>query len=551
MSGSDSGKSPPRLEGKQDSLLTESPSGNEVFPTSHDVNLPQVIALQSLLSQFSNVKVRADFVNGRLGPNTNPNLLVKIDQLRCTLCPQWPNGGRKEFSSTSLAAANHVTKLLNDSEDIFSIEPDNEDDQFTYHEWHQTLDYIASSKYWTRVPSDQRCAHLMNPTEKTSPPSNRAGSVDSLTEALCNLKKEGTINNEKKSDKEETKIKKKKSQKVEEIVISSSGSSSQSQSSSQADGTSDDDKGATSKPRHRRRVDRREIITPPIFRVSAGISLKDSLETFEEYFNNKYKGNTYDKSQKLQDFLEDELLTVYLARGGRSVKFEHMKKYLLAHYKKQKIGTKSYWRKKLEELEPKDDESLDIYGMRLLEVARLAFPSSNKECATKVRERFLRAIPSTITAKILDTERTLKASSKGKTKHLIFDSLMTMARDIQKESNIKQTPSTPIPVMWSGGNRAEDTKAAFNFPSRTFQSSSPRKKFNSPQQRPQDNAGCSHCGSSTHNIDQCWRAAGLCLICGGKHAMENCPKYNPNFCYNRKAGEFSGNVKVPRTPGSP
>ena len=39
---------------------------------------------------------------------------------------------------------------------------------------------------------------------------------------------------------------------------------------------------------------------------------------------------------------------------------------------------------------------------------------------------------------------------------------------------------------------------------------------------------CSYCKRVGHQRKECWRAAHLCLICGGQHNMEKCHKYDPN-----------------------
>ena len=56
--------------------------------TNHDYHA-RTIMLQSLLLQFNVVKVRADFANGKFGPQVEPHWLQLIDDLRCTLMPRW------------------------------------------------------------------------------------------------------------------------------------------------------------------------------------------------------------------------------------------------------------------------------------------------------------------------------------------------------------------------------------------------------------------------------------------------------------------------------
>ena len=84
-------------------------------------------------------------------------------------------------------------------------------------------------------------------------------------------------------------------------------------------------------------------------------------------------------------FLSDDLLKVYEVKGGRKLKYNTMKQELLNYYKKQKIGGTSYWRKQLREATLKDDEGYDIFGMRITELASLAYPKYKKESAFQLR----------------------------------------------------------------------------------------------------------------------------------------------------------------------
>ena len=77
------------------------------------------------------------------------------------------------------------------------------------------------------------------------------------------------------------------------------------------------------------------------------MNLKDYLSTFESFFTSKFKGSSYDQTQKLAEFISGDLLTVFNARGGIKLKYNDMKAQLLDYYKKQKVGSKSYWKKQL------------------------------------------------------------------------------------------------------------------------------------------------------------------------------------------------------------
>ena len=99
------------------------------------------------------------------------------------------------------------------------------------------------------------------------------------------------------------------------------------------------------------------------------MTLSEYLQIYERYFICKYNGTEYDKTQELEKFLNGELQTVYKIRGGRKLKYKEMKKELLAWFKKQKIGGRAYWQDKFMKAEAEDD-ALDLYGLRLKEMAQ-------------------------------------------------------------------------------------------------------------------------------------------------------------------------------------
>ena len=122
-----------------------------------------------------------------------------------------------------------------------------------------------------------------------------------------------------------------------------------------------------------------------------------------------------------------------------------MKEKLLSFYRTLKVKGKSYWKSQLFTSTLNNGEALDLYGIRLLGIAELAFPQSKKEYANQVRCKFLDSIPRTISTRILEAERAMKTFSGGKAKYLSFTSMMEMAKELQEEC----PPVTVQTVMWS------------------------------------------------------------------------------------------------------
>ena len=253
---------------------------------------------------------------------------------------------------------------------------------------------------------------------------------------------------------------------------------------------------------------------------------------YEKYFDKKYGGDNYEKNQVLASFLKDELLQIYEIKGGLRVKYGKMRKYLLAYYQEKKIGTRKYWKAQLEDMAPEVDEGYDMFGLRLLGVAKRAY-ASRGEAAEEVRKPYLRRMPAHIKAKIADAE--LLNAAQGRGNHLPFKSLMMIARKSQIEQAATKTVMFAHTVEEDEGTAVErdhDTKTRFfKKQTRASQKTRPNTKPWSPTARksPDRNIQCFHCGNKGHKRDECWIRQGRCRICGGQHEMEKCPRYDPDY----------------------
>ena len=214
-----------------------------------------------------------------------------------------------------------------------------------------------------------------------------------------------------------------------------------------------------------------------------------------------------------------------------------MKKELLVWYKKQRIGGVTYWQDKFEEAQPEIGEALDMYGLRLIELAHLAYRKSESEREKKLKKHFVETIGPVIAEKVKDADRLVRAA-KGR-KGLSFSEMTAMGRELQKEEGKKvsfvrhQTHSSSFcpDVASSQGSRASFTGLPRSDPQRTFVS---RRSNRSPSQASHASSRssgktCFYCKKPGHIKSECWRASGLCLICGKQHQMVDCSKYNPNF----------------------
>ena len=491
-----------------------------------DYNAEKMIALSSLLQQFVSVKVRGDLLSGQFGPSVNPDILHMIDEIRCILMPRWQAGGIAANMPRSSQALNHFKKLVSNSSELFWI-PNTPSKVMTYEEWMSLLDLIGKNGYWSRVAPADRCTHLVQ--DQYEQPPIKSDSVKSGKFPLqIGVKKMSKTSSRKR---------------VEEIVLSSDSSDTSSTEPGSSTDTSSSERGSSSSHsgsrrkhrRHKRRIsDSRKVVTPPLFKMDGKTSLEDYLRTFEEYFQKKFKGNSYDQTQMLSSFLTGELLKVYEIRGGRKLKYRKMKDELVKYYKDKKIGSRSYWKKQLESAALQVDETFDLYGMRLVELANLAYPKDKKDCATQVRKQFLKALPPYIVTKITDAERASNAPT-GSRKHLAFKAIVNIARDLQN------TGVRPKTIMWaSGAFEASDEAPKSNANSQSQRNSS---QYKSNRDRSFGRTECSYCRKPGHSKPDCWRAAHLCLICGGNHFIEKCPKYDVNHRSRSQTRKFQNHME--------
>ena len=543
------------------------------FPLGEDSHvdtgmLPQVIQCVSLLNQFANPKVRADLVNGEFGGKIDCNILPMLDELRWTLLPQWQGSPLGQVPLNCVSASVHMQKLCLQGSDKFQQDAEESLGTLTYSNWFDVLSDISRSQYWSRTTMDKRCTHILDGKSDLIHQEDQKPVFPQ--KPLLQMRKRSSLG----------RVTRGKSRKVEEVVLSSTSSSSL----STEDSSSSCESSATSSSgddRHtRRRKDKREVVTPPPFLMDGKQQLKDYLATYESYFSSKFRGNSYDKCQQLEAFLTGDLLNVYKVCGGRRLKYRQMKERLLSYYKKQKIGGKTYWKKQFDGATPNFNESLDLFGIRLKELAEMAFPKSTKECAEHLRKHFLTNIPTRTYEKILELEKGMKATSGGKKKRFNFATIMQLAVDL-----MPQTPNPPS-IMWadklqtydgpqkSGSYKGQERPYSVEFnsqrdsrnlgaeggnlsrPARSYWSpnhrnrpqnerrwsprspesyrNEPRKGWSSkPQQRKSGEMNregpCNFCGRNNHQEENCWRANNSCLICGRGHSMKDCSHYNPRF----------------------
>ena len=135
-----------------------------VEPSKID-ELMQIITIQSLLAQFAHPQVRAELLIGHFWLNVNPNILPAIDNLWWTHLPHWLGHGFGAGSPRSEMAAHHLYKLIHKSKE--QIMPNMQEGKTcpSYSEWYATLEILASDRYWSQMPAEDRCTHILVATD--------------------------------------------------------------------------------------------------------------------------------------------------------------------------------------------------------------------------------------------------------------------------------------------------------------------------------------------------------------------------------------------------
>lgn len=569
------------------------------------IDLPMVISIQSLLAQFAHSQVRADLDNRKFGLNVNSNLLPAIDELRWTLFPRWTEGGFGVAESRSREAAQHMQHLLAKDDQIFITGQGTVDQCLTYSEWYTTLETLAIDRYWSRTDVQSRCTHIL-PSESGAEQGISESTDNSRSVIKRPIKREFKENQCRRmvlSTKSRGQLmtnapSRKVKDKVDEIVIfSTEPSSSDNSEKGYGGGISSDEADFQSRPVARcqggtctSKHDTRELVAPPKFKSDDTTSLKDFLYDYERFFALKYRGNSHDQTQKLADYLEGDMLTVFKHRGGKKLPYEKMKQELLDYYKKHKSHGRRHWRRELSDASPELDEKLDLYGLRIMQMAELAYPDDKKECALQLRQHFMASISPSISQMLQGAERSMRANSGGKAKRMAFSNMMLMAKDFQNDLlNEKKA------VMWATedgetrdryrlsrdrerhpnslvqefpGKQAAITLSEVEAPSsnshtnqccqhscvtREFVPQGARNPIRRRGERQSNDTCCSHCGNPSHFRRDCWKASGLCLICGKRHHIQDCPKYDPNYRNRSKSRDQRrpGNGNVSQAMGGP
>ena len=354
-----------------------------------------LLELQSVLGSFEREVVRNDFLSGKIIKLKNPEQVLQLlDGARRVFSPMWECSARKRNNLVAVATQ-HLDLIQKDSKATFVIVGMDDDfPQFSYSVWRHALDKIMKSNYWVFPISDENGETQEEVFGQSAP-------IYSLRKGKGQVKLEKRLSQQRKSNytkqdgssssesERRRKTFRKKIQppvkKFETLEISDS-SSTDSAVISSSDSSCDDFVGSRSRSS-------REVVQPEIFNGDGRESLRQFLETYERYFRHKFDGTQRDCTRELGRFLTGEVREAFDSLGGAQRKYIYMKEALLDWYKTQKVGRTHRYRLELRQMSMKQEETLKLYCVRLLDVGQKAYPNDDRECLKQLRRRLVKTAP--------------------------------------------------------------------------------------------------------------------------------------------------------------
>jgi hypothetical protein len=511
------------------------------------------------------------------GINASEQLLQDLDHVRQLVIPAWNGISSANMELHLIIVEEHLVALLNRSESNFDLKSVSAR-LWTYKEWAQLLDRLASNNYWLSIsPSDISIQQLTvshqrkDPVEKCKiePTNAKVGnSVNfsppcSPSDRLSDGHKRKVRRSYKKNDgvrpREQPAYSSRlsgRSSRIEEVYLSDSTSANDSESNA----TSDDARRHYRKSNgHSRSYSRpKEVVKPMNFEMNGNQSLKQFFVSFERYFEAKFDGDSRDRTQELRDFLPAEMRNFYEVLGGRRLKYHDMKEELTRWHKSQRVGGTQYWREQLKEAKMNPSDTLRLFGTRLREMGHKAYPHSSRECLKEMRRVFLREVPRNFARRILENEDTVGVI-EGRDKLTWAEMMQLAEREDRRQkvhkkeredlgegenrvwfsrgvtASIREDEPKQLPFVKSSPPKMQRTPFVKSSPpvkqqapfvkgspprmQRAGFSGHPPRSFSRQPSNflPKKSPGaecCNWCGLPGHQETNCWRRMGACIICG-------------------------------------
>ena len=477
--------------------------------------LHKSVWLCSLLNQFRETRVRSLFLAGKLDDCSNnlPDLLLSIDQVRDLICPRYT--GTVDYT----LAEQHINSLLSQEDEDFIEVTSLGDGAFkvikSYKQWMKYLRYLGGSSVWECLAS---------------------GFMENLE----------TVEEHKPSLTRSERSKVNRQTKFTPIAEREEDDSSSSTEQSSTDTDDSDDSRDDISPERTSKTSRRpskeislakalhglqyprEVVKPIVFDSQSCKSLKNFLKCYEKYFSAAFKGSEKDMSRQLKQFLTGEIALAYEALNGDAIKYSKLKPLLLDWYRQSKVSMTVKWKQEFKNAKMHEDESFKIFGLRLEQLARKAYPDSEKERKKELKRKYCKSVPIWFARKLENSEGIV--ALLGHNKKLTWEMVMSLADSEDRHTREHRLTNEGIPSKPSNSSWGDRAMKPNDKSSRIYRNTNITFGKNNNQQgsgrRPNNKKFqyCTWCGRKNHDEEHCRVKAGLCLICGKvDHSHGKCP----------------------------
>ena len=522
--------------------------------------------VMTLLRQFKNTSVRADFLAGTImHADDLETLLVMIDGLYELFNPSW-NANKDVRTSLYGSAGLHFSMLLSRSEDVFKIPGVCKDlCNFKYVTWGNALKQLANCPYWATAENyellkkDNVVSHeaIFSPAKDNGIPRPcyngdffrgeyisdisqspkhrgrrgcRSSPVQKVSIRSDSSSSDGSRVRSARTRKSRHRKGKLKSFANLEMTDSPGKDSSDSNSSS----------SAYVLKRDKSRYFPKDVVMPEPYDEDCKGSFKDFLKDFERYFSLKFEGNEKDRCRELGRFLVGEVKEAYEALGGPLLKYPAMKSELQLWHKSAQVGKVRIRRAELSNATMKNGESFKLYCMRLEKLAYRAFPHDQYERAKQLKQVLIDTVPRWFARNIEKREETKQIVKAGS--RITWADIVSVAEMEDKKQKLKN--------LRNNGNEGEKGNAIFSVaqavgkevplgsnPGVTMldkkdTGQSPRGPWSSDPVLRRNFSGiwCQFCGMNGHSEAICYRKNPTCFCCGKLgHFYKSCPDFISSY----------------------
>lgn len=283
-----------------------------------------------------------------------------------------------------------------------------------------------------------------------------------------------------------------------------------------------------------------KILEPKVYSYEKEQDLHKFLDYFEKYCNKKYPQSPDQWLRLLEKYLTGKFLRLYNVIVKTVTDYSTAKGILIKWYiqeekKRNENKLRAYHSAKRE-----TGEDINLFAMRLEQLAEQAFPGVNMREHESLRTAFILSLPTNVQTKlrefIIQNEMCTQTKVPWDKLVLLADSydrefqpwknvdhLETQAvskeKSQRRDIEVVQVDAVTPQATWS-----EILKRSPPPPNRQYQKTPSwnlnhnRDRFN---QESKSVNFCTHCGRNGHTINECYKALGICSYCKTKGHIRN------------------------------